>query len=218
MGANPLLGNGAVPDVMQVVVTPIPLNVNAVPSQRNILVMQRLVKVTDEVYHELDSLSPPPVWQLRVKQLLSVVSQRADDAPGLFAVALEIDVAVLGWAVVGVNEVEVLCETAPARVADGVGPSRHAGHVVVLIILEQVLEEGFGRVRDEVAGDEGGGNVPETCRSSDSVHSDGRCVHTSPGHSAWYGKKAHGQSAGQLHDVSREAEGASGGFGVDQEA
>lgn len=162
MGANPLLGNRAVPDVMQVVITPIPLDVNAVPSQRNILVMERLVKVTDKMYYKLCGLSPPPVRQLWVKQLISVISQRADDAARLFAVALEVDVAVLGWAVVGVDEVEVLREAAPARVADGVGPSRHAGHVVVLIVLKQVLKEGFGRVRDEMASDEGGGNVPET--------------------------------------------------------
>ena len=159
--AEPLLGDGAVPDVVEVEVAAVEADVDAVAAAGDVLVVQGLVQVGDEVDDELGGLGAQPVRQVRVERLGGVVSQGADDAAVGLAVAVEVDVAVVRRAVVGVDEVEVLGEAAPARVADGVGPAGDARQVVGLVAPEQLLEVRLGGVGDEVAGDVGGGDVSE---------------------------------------------------------
>lgn len=159
---EPLLRDGAIPHMVQVVVPPIPLHVNTVAAPSDILIMQRLVQVADKVDDKLGSLRTQPCRQLGIERLAGVVCQRADDAAILLAVALEVDVARLGRVVVGVDEVEVLGEAAPSRVADRVGPSGNVGEVFGFVAAQELLEVGLGRVGDKVAGEVGCCDVPKT--------------------------------------------------------
>lgn len=148
--------------MVQVVVSSIPLDVDAVSAPRNVLVVQRLVQVADEVDDELGRLGAPPRRQRGIERLLGVVGQRGDDAARLLAVALKVDVARLGRVVVRVDEVERAREPAPFRVSDRIGPAGYLGHVVGLIAAQELLQVGLGRVGDEVAGNVGGRDVAET--------------------------------------------------------
>lgn len=113
--------------MMQIKRLPIPQYVYPVPSQGNVFVVQRLMQVTDKVDDKLGGLSATPGGERRVQRLLGVVGQGGDDASIGFAIALEVDIARVRWAVVRVNEVEVLGEPAPFCVADGIGPRGYFG-------------------------------------------------------------------------------------------
>lgn len=153
--AQPLVGNLAVPHVVQVVVLAVPADVEAVAALGNVLVVQRLVEVADEVDDELGGLGALRPGQVGVERLGGVVCQGADDAPVRLAVALEVDLAGMGRRVVGVDEVEVLGEAAPAGVADGVGPGGDGGKVVGIRrrSFEERAEVGGGGVGDEMRGE-----------------------------------------------------------------
>lgn len=57
---NPLLCNRTVPDMVEVVVAPIPFDVDAVASSLHVLVVQRLMQIADEVNNKLGSLHSLP--------------------------------------------------------------------------------------------------------------------------------------------------------------
>lgn len=150
---------------------PFPIHIDAVATPRDVLDVQRLVDVADEVDDELGGLVPPPGPQSRIEQLRGVVLERAHDAAVGLAVALEVDAAIRGRAVLGVDEVEVLGEAAPFRVPDAVGPRGDAGEVVLGVVAQQRLEVGRRVLPDEITGDVGDGDVPQTCSSPRSASS-----------------------------------------------
>src|SRR5687767_11968578 len=84
---NPLLGDGAVPDMVQVVVSPIPLHVNPISTTLNVLVMQWLVQIFDEMQNKLRCLHAPPRRELGVESLGCIVCEGSDDAAVVLAVA-----------------------------------------------------------------------------------------------------------------------------------
>lgn len=161
--AQQLLGNGAIPDVVEVELAAVKQDMDAVAALRDVLVVQRLVEVADKVHDKLGGLVALPERQAGLDRLLGVVCEGGDDAAVVLAVALKVDVALLGRAVVGVDEVERLCVPAPVGVADRVGPAGYLGDVVGALVVEQLLEVSFCRVGDEVAGEVGGGDVTKTC-------------------------------------------------------
>lgn len=136
---------------MQVEISPIPQDMDAVSTSCDILVMQRLMQIANEVNDKLGSLRSSPCRQGRIDGLLGVVGQSGDDAAVLFAVTLKVDIAVLGRAVVRIDEMEVLCESAPFRVSDRIGPGGYLGHVIGILATEELLQVGFCRIGDEVA-------------------------------------------------------------------
>lgn len=142
---------------------PFPIHMDAVAASSDVLDVQRLVDIADEVDDELGGLVPAPGPQFRIEQLRGVVLERAHDAAVGLAVALEVDAAVRGRAVLGVDEVEVLAEAAPSRVPDAVGPRGDAGEVVLGVVAQQGLEIRRRVLPDEIAGDVGDGDVAETC-------------------------------------------------------
>lgn len=161
--AQPLLQDGAVPDVVQVELAAAPADVDAVAAAGRVLVVQRLVQVADKVDDKLGRLRAAPGRQRRVVRLRRVVGQRRHDAAARLAVARQVHVARARRLVVRVDEVKRAGELAPFRVADGVGPAGDGREVVVVAALEEVLEVGLGRVGDEVAGNVGRGDVSKTC-------------------------------------------------------
>lgn len=111
---------------------------------------------------KLGSLGTLPWRQRRVEGLLGVVGQSGDDTAGSLAVAFKVDVARLGRAIVGVDEMERARESAPFCVSDRVGPAGYLGHVVGLIASQEVLEVGLCGVADKLACDVGGRDVAQT--------------------------------------------------------
>lgn len=116
--ANPPLGNTRVPHMVQVQLAALPQHVDAVPAARDILVMQRLVDVTDKVHDELGGLGAQPRGELRVEHLRRVVLDGRHDAALGLAVTGEVDGARVRRGVFGVDEVEGACVVRPLRVAD----------------------------------------------------------------------------------------------------
>lgn len=147
-----LFGNGAVPDVVQVVIGALPFDVNAITSPSHIFVVERLVHVADEVHDKPRRLVAFPPAQLGIQRPSSVVCESRHDAALIFAVPLEVDAAVVGRTIFGIDEVKGPGEVSPARVPDRVGPGGDAGKVVLGVITQEVLEEDFGCVGDKVAG------------------------------------------------------------------
>ncbi len=160
--AQPLLQDGAVPDVVQVELAAAPEDVDAVAAAGDVLVVKRLVQVADKVNDKLGGLRATPRGQRGVVDLLGVVGERGDDAAALFAVALQIYVARVWRLVVRINKVKGAGKLAPFRVADGVGPAGDGREVIVVGTLQKLLEIGFGGVCDEVASYVGRGDVPKT--------------------------------------------------------
>lgn len=164
--AHELLGDARVPHVVQVEAAAVEQHVDAVAPALHVLRVQRLVDVADEVDDELggDGALPGREGAVGVEQARGVVVQGADDAAAVFfAVALEVDAAVLGRRVLGVDEVEVGGEAAPFGVADRVGPGGDAGEVVGCVVAQERLEVGCGGGRDEVAGEVADRDVSEAC-------------------------------------------------------
>jgi len=126
---------------------------DAVAAPSDILNVQRLVYIAHKMDNEFRCLSPSPRPQLRIEQLRGIVLERADNAAVDLAIALEIDAAVRGRVVLGVDEVEVLAEASPFGVPDAVGPGRDAGEVVRRVVPQQLLEISRRLVAHKVAGD-----------------------------------------------------------------
>ncbi len=110
------------------------LDVYAIATARDVLIVQRLVDVADEVDDKLGGLVPPPFREGRVEQLRRIVLQRTHDAAVLLAVPLEIDIAVGRRLVVSIDEVKHACESAPFGISNRVGPGRHAGEVMFCLV------------------------------------------------------------------------------------
>ena len=117
--------------------------------------------ISDEVDDELGRLVAPPRWERGIKDLHSIVLQGADDATLLFAVPLEVDIAVCRGVIVGVNEVEGTSEPSPFRVADRIRPGRYAGEVMFCVVSEEILKVRGGLVRHEIGCDVRDCNMPE---------------------------------------------------------
>lgn len=104
--------------MVQVELTPVELYIDAVAASSDIFVMHRLVQISDEVNNKLGCLGTEPWRQHRVQRLLGVVGEGTDDAAGLLAVALEVNIAIVRGVVMSVDEVECLGEPTPFGVAD----------------------------------------------------------------------------------------------------
>jgi hypothetical protein len=63
---------------------------------------------------------------------------------------------------VRIDEVEVACKSAPFCVSDRVGPGGYFGYVIGILATEKLLQVGFGRIGDEVAGNKGCCYVSQT--------------------------------------------------------
>jgi hypothetical protein len=149
--ADELLGDAAVPDVVQVEIDAVPLDVDAVAAACNILVVQRLVGVTDEVHDKLSCNSSLRGRQRGVEQTSGIVVDGGHDAPVGLTVAGEVDSARSRRVILCVDEVEVGAETAPFCVAHRVGPCRDPREVVLGVVVQQALEVGCRVTRHEVA-------------------------------------------------------------------
>lgn len=149
---------------MEIHLRAMPQHMYPIPTPCHILVMQRLVQVANKVNNKLGRNIPVAPPQRGIERLLGIVRKRCDDAAGLLAIALEVDVARSGRVVLGVDEVEGFGEAAPAGVADGIGPGGDVGHVVGGFVVEEVFEVGFGGVGDEFGGEVGGGDVTQTLK------------------------------------------------------
>lgn len=114
--------------------------------------------------------------QARVERLAGVVGEGGDDAAVGLAVAAHVNAARGRGRVMGVDEVEVLGEAAPARVADGVGPGGDGGEVVGAGVAQELLEVRGGGVGDEAAGEVGVESRSPMSRRSGSW----RCVRDAP--------------------------------------
>lgn len=141
----------------------LPVHVYPIPALRNIFHVEGLVDVAHEMDDELGSLALAPGPQLGVEQLARVVLEGTDDAPLGLAIAHEVDAAVRGGVILGVDKVEVLAEAAPARVPDAVGPGGDAREVVRRVVTEQVLEVNRRALLHKGAGDVGDGYVAQAC-------------------------------------------------------
>lgn len=124
--AQQLFGDAGIPDVMQIQLGIVPPDENTVPSSSNVLRVERLMKVANEVNHELGGLIPPPRIQIVIQQLICVVLDGAYHAPVLLAIPVKIHATVRRWAVFCIDEMEVLREATPPRVADTVCPGCNA--------------------------------------------------------------------------------------------
>lgn len=160
--ANPFLRDRAVPDMVEIELTPLPEHMNAVPAPGHIFVVQGLVDVSNKVHHELGGLRAEPHWDRRIEDLRGIVLDRSHHAPLILAVAVEFDRAVVGRLVLGVDEVEHARIMAPFRVSDGVGPRSHVGEVVGGVVSEEGLEVGCCLRLDKVTSKVGDSDVPKT--------------------------------------------------------
>lgn len=149
--------------MVQIEVHVVEQDVDVVPASRQVLCVQRLMDIANEVNDKLGRLGAHRGPQGRVQQLARVVLQRADDAPLGLAVAIEVDGAVRGRAVLGVDEVEGLGEAAPARVSHTIRPRCDACEVVVGVIAQQALEIRRRVIGHQVGRKVGDGYVTEAC-------------------------------------------------------
>lgn len=124
---DPFLSNGAVPNVVEVVIASVKVDIDPIASSGDVLVVQRLVQVTDKVHDEFRRLGAQPRRQLVVQRLLGIVGQGADDAARLLAITIVVNVAVVGRAIVGVDEVKGAGEAAPFSVPYRVRPGSDSG-------------------------------------------------------------------------------------------
>ncbi len=148
--------------MVQVKPPPVKQHLDPIPPALHILRVQRLVDVPHKMHDELGGYRALGGALPRVEQARGVVVQGADDAAAvLLAVAVEVDAAVGGRGVLGVDEVEVGGEAAPFGVPDRVGPGGDAGEVVGAVVVEEGLQEGGGFGGDEGAGDVGDADVAE---------------------------------------------------------
>ena len=148
---HPLLRDRAVPDVVEIQLTPLPQHVDPVPAPGHIFVVQGLVNVSDKVYYKLSGLRAEPDWNGGVENLGGVVLDRRYYATFFLAVAVEIDGAVIRRLVFGVDEMEHSCVVAPFRVPDRVGPGGYVCEIVAGVVPEEGLEVGLCLRLDEVA-------------------------------------------------------------------
>ena len=148
-----LLGNAGIPHMVEVVVGVVEQDLYTISTACHILIVQRLMDISDEVDDELGGLAAPPRWERGIKGLQSIVLQGADDATLLFAVSLEVNIAVSGRVIVRVDEVEGTSEPSPFRVADRIGPGRYAGEVMFCVVSEEILKVRGRLVRHKIGCD-----------------------------------------------------------------
>jgi hypothetical protein len=169
VAAQHLLGDAGIPHVVQIQLCVLPLYMDSIAPLSNVLRVQRLVDVADEVDDELGGLVAPPRVQAAVQQLGGVVLDRTHDASVLLAIPVKVDTAVGRRRVLGVDEVEVLGEAAPFRIADAVCPRRNASEVVLSIVPQQILEISRRVILDKVARDISNSDMAQTCRTTVSI-------------------------------------------------
>lgn len=159
--AHPLLRDGAVPDMVEVQLAPLPQHVDSIPTPGHVFVVQGLMNVSDKVHHELGRLGPEPCRDGGVEDLRGVVLDRRYHAALLLAVAVELDGAVVWRLVLGVDEVEHARVVAPFRISDRVGPRSHVREIVGGVISEESLEVGRRLRLDKVASNICDRDMPE---------------------------------------------------------
>src|SRR3569833_118601 len=161
--ADDLLGDAAVPDVVEIQLDPVEPDVDAVAAARDVLVVQGLVDVADEVHDEPGRLVSLPRRQRRVHHARGVVLDGRYDAALRLAVALQVDRARMRRIIFCVDEVEHARVVSPFRVADSVGPGRDPREIVGAVVPEEALEVDGRVVAHEVLRDVGYRDVPEAC-------------------------------------------------------
>lgn len=130
-----LLEDTGIPNRMQVILAPLPPNLDLRPASCDIFVVQRLMQIPDEVDQEFKRPLALYSRQGSVTRPVSVVGQGADNTPSLLAVPRIVDLArTVGRVVVGIDEVEVAGIFPCLQAPDLICPRGYFGEIVVVLV------------------------------------------------------------------------------------